>query len=96
MLDAILRCYRQVFDLYHQGYEDAEEANRLMPPIDSRDGLRDLITFQTMRISTPDDRGGEPPFVGLGFACSWDKEHGLYVWWRDGTVEEVGGVETIL
>ena len=96
VLDAILGYYRQVLDNYHRGYEDPEEADRLMPPIDSRDGLRDLITFQTMRISTPDDGRGEPPFIGLGFACSWDEEHGLYVRWRDGAVEEVGGVETIL
>jgi hypothetical protein len=63
-LDAILRYYRQVFDIYHQGYEDAEEANRLMPPIDSRDSLRDLIIFQTMRISAQDDRAANRRSLG--------------------------------
>jgi len=95
VLDAILAYYRQVFDVYHEGYADEDEVNRLMPTIESTEGLRDLITFQTMMISTPLDEA-ESAFVGLGFACSWDEEHGLYVRWRDGQVEEVGFVETIL
>ena len=35
-------------------------------------------------------------FIGPGFACSWEQEHGLYVRWRDGKVGEVGGVERVL
>ena len=95
VLDAILAYYREVFDTYHEAYGDPDEANRLMPPIDSPQELRDLITFQSMVISTPLEEG-ESAFIGLGFACAWDEEHGLYVRWRDGKVEDVGGVETIL
>jgi hypothetical protein len=48
-----------------------------------------------MTISTPLG-DSQSAFVGLGFACSWDEKHGLNIGWRDGKLEEVGGVKAIL
>jgi Domain of unknown function (DUF6985) len=95
ILAAILDYYRSVFESYREAYGDSEEAERLVPQTDSVEGLRDLITFQSMTIDPPDDDDGQPSQIKLGFACSWEQEHGLGVRWRDGKIEEVGTADIL-
>lgn len=91
VLMAIFNYYNQFFDKYHEAWEDEDDANLLMPRIESVDDLRPLMTFQTLRIFRAEETGELS--VGLGFHCSWEQEHGLGVRWRDGKVEDVGTAE---
>ena len=93
--DAILQA---VFDRYPEeqeayGYTD-EEAEELMPDLQSRDQLRTLVSLLSVYILTVAKRG--TAYVSFEFRCRWDVEHGLGAMTHAGRVVEVGGADTAL
>jgi hypothetical protein len=60
----------------------------LIPELDSRDGLRNVIRLEVLSVLDVPEHGHA--LLGFCFLCTWDVEHGLGVLVRDGSVIEIG------
>lgn len=70
----------------------AEEFARLMPPVAMMSGFRELIGLLNIyMLAVAED---EIAYIGFGFGCAWDDEHGLGVLTHGQRVVEVGGEDT--
>jgi hypothetical protein len=88
VLDAIFEAYPEWQDEY--GF-DEEEAEELMPPIESPDQLKQLIGLSTIHILSV-AKGGVA-YVGFELGCTWDDEHGLGVMTHRKRVVKLGGAD---
>lgn len=74
-----------------QGYDDGE-LDDLMPPIDSIEDLKPLISLQSINVHQVTKEG--VPYLGFEFDCVWEEEHGLGVLMNGLRTVEIGGSET--
>lgn len=83
IIDAVFRWYVRRRKQDQDWFEEQD-----CPEIDTADGLRELMTFQGLRVRR--DEFEETALTGFSFACKWDDEHGLGVLVHRGTVLDVG------
>lgn len=89
LLAALLNTYPELQD--YQGYTDDEKLE-FMPDVTSAMGFQPLIGLQDIFIH-PVTKDGMP-YVGFGFGCTWDEEHGLGILMHGTRVVEIGGADT--
>jgi hypothetical protein len=87
--EAIFAAYPGLRESY--GYDD-EEAEKIMPEIDSPEQLRPLIGLSNVHVLTVAKEG--IAYIGFEFGCTWDCEHGLGMMTYRDRVVEVGGADT--
>jgi hypothetical protein len=75
---------------YSYDYDD-EEAEELMPAIDTPDQLKRLLGLSTVNI-LPATKDGVA-YVGFEFGCTWDSEHGLGVMTHRERIVKIGGAD---
>ncbi|HVC92087.1 MAG TPA: ankyrin repeat domain-containing protein [Pirellulales bacterium] len=83
IIDAVFRWYVRRRKQDREWFEEQD-----CPEIDKADWLRDLMTFQALRVRRDEFEG--TALTGFSFACKWDEEHGLGVLVHRGTVLDVG------
>jgi len=83
IIDAVLHWYVRRREQDPEWFEEQD-----CPEIDKADGLRDLMTFQGLRVRRDEFKG--TALTGFSFSCKWDDEHGLGVLVHRGTVLDVG------
>jgi hypothetical protein len=79
----------QVLDCY-----DDDEADLLAPPIATIADLKRLCGIVSINVH-PLARDGVP-FVGIGFGCTWEEEHGAGVLLHGSRALECGGADTAI
>jgi hypothetical protein len=89
ILDALLKEYRSLQEMY--GY-DEEDAAALMPDITDVLQFRKLIGLSAVHLLnvSRDDIA----YVGYEFGCTWDAEHGLGVMTHKDRIIEIGDAST--
>ncbi len=91
ILQSIFAEYAEWQDQY--GY-DEEEAQKYMPDLERPDQLKSLVGLSTVRIFGA--AKGDTAYIGFGFGCTWDDEHGLGAMTHAERVVEVGGADTAI
>jgi hypothetical protein len=92
--DSVLQ---EIFDHYPEWkdeYADAtddEEADEVMPDLESADQLRQLMGLSNVHILRVAKDG--IAYVGFEFGCVWEREHGLGVMTHGDRVVAVGGAD---
>ncbi|PHS09983.1 MAG: hypothetical protein COA78_11665 [Blastopirellula sp.] len=89
VLDAFQPYYSEMRPRYVEFLGD--EVDQLMPPISTRDQLRELIDLRQVHIH-PWMKSGIG-YVGLQFGCTWDLEHGVGVLLHLARVVDIGGAD---
>lgn len=90
---ALLVALRRHYDEWRPRYEDflGEEIERLMPAIKTDTELLPLIELQSVYVHPAESEG--VAYIGMGFRCTWDVEHGLGVILHRDTVVEIEGAD---
>ena len=86
---AILAAYPEIQAGF--GFE-GEDGQELLPDISTTEGLRSLISLQSVNVHQVSHNG--VPYLGFELSCTWDQEHGLGVLMHGTRVVEVGGADT--
>ena len=86
---ALKDVYPQIQGLY--GY-DEEEKSKYMPDIIKPEDFKKLIKPNTIIILDVAKDGMS--YIGFGFDCEWDEEHGLGVMTHGGKIVEIGDADT--
>jgi|GEM_PF-681709 len=89
ILTALLSQYKELQALYD--YEP-EEAQQLMPDVSYLSGFKTLIGLSSVHILEVSKH--DVAYVGYGFGCTWDDEHGLGVMTHQDRIIEIGGIDT--
>jgi hypothetical protein len=86
--EAVLRYYEHVAPSYREQYESREEGLRVVPLVNTVEGIRRTLT-PPYRIYIGDvyPEGEE---LGILFECEWEYEHGVGVLLRHWEIVEVG------
>jgi len=92
MQNALLAALLPRYAALRADYADAIEDERLMPPVRDVEGFRPLIGLHSLYVHQIEKAGR--PYVGFGFGCTWDVEHGLGVLMHGKRVVEIGGADT--
>ena len=88
ILDALLKKYPELQAIYE--YPENEKQD-FMPDVTSIDGFAELLSptgFFVLPVYKDDI-----PYIGFGFHCSWDSEHGLGVMTHKDEVVEIGSAD---
>lgn len=90
---ALLTALRRHYNKWRPRFKDflAEEYERLMPAIKADAELLPLIELYTVYVHPAESDG--MAYVGLGFRCTWDIEHGLGAILHRDTVVELEGAD---
>jgi len=83
IIDAVFRWYVRRRKQDREWFEEQD-----CPEIDKANSLRELMTFQGLRVRRDEFQG--TALTGFSFSCKWDEEHGLGVLVHRGTVLDVG------
>ncbi|GMK44218.1 hypothetical protein PghCCS26_13450 [Paenibacillus glycanilyticus] len=89
IMEAIFKEYLILRESY--GF-DVEEANEIMPEINTTYDLEQFIELSGVHILNVNYV--EIAYIGYEFRCSWDEEHGLGVLTHKDRIVEVGGADT--
>ncbi|MFF2484318.1 DUF6985 domain-containing protein [Paenibacillus sp. NPDC058071] len=100
MDDIISKAEESIFDYYQEVYMDyrdmvgEDEANKIAPVIESKEGLGQLIEPTQLIIRRVRKDGVRR--IGLIFNCTWEIEHGLAVKIEDEEIVETGFQDIVL
>lgn len=72
----------------------SEEQGKVMPDLESPEGLRALIGLHSVNVH-PILKDGIP-YVGFELGCSWDEEHGLGILVHGVRTVRIGGADTAI
>lgn len=89
ILTFLLEQYADLRQAY--GYEP-EEALKFMPDVTDAEGFKRLIGLSTLHIL--EDMKEGLAYVGYGFGCKWDDEHGLGIMTHRETIIDWGGFDS--
>lgn len=89
ILEAVFRQYPAMQESYGYG---PDEQVRFMPDISSPADLKHLLSPSSMNVHQIEKDG--VPYVGYGFGCTWDVEHGLGVLIHGTRCVDLGGSDT--
>ncbi|MBN9382243.1 MAG: hypothetical protein J0H74_15850 [Chitinophagaceae bacterium] len=89
ILTSLLGQYKNLQVLYD--YEP-EEAQQFMPDVLDLSGFRTLIGLSSVHIL--EVSRDDVAYVGYGFGCIWDDEHGLGIMTHQDRIIEIGGIDT--
>lgn len=64
-----------------------------MPPLTSPDQLKDMISLNIIKISWPDKNNSIN--IGFSFACSWEREHGLGLIFKNSEFKQIGDADIL-
>jgi hypothetical protein len=94
VIDSVLQALLKYYIAQRpQGLEFlGSDADRLMPEVETAEDLLPLIDLRQVYIH-PWEREGIA-YVGLGFGCTWDREHGFGVQVHQARVAEIGSADT--
>lgn len=88
----VFECAPRVLDAIGRALDANLEVRAELQGVPARDALGETIRLRSVHIMNP-DRDGQA-YVGYGFSCSWDDEHGLGVMTHRERVVRVGGGDT--
>ena len=93
LLRAVLDRYPEFRHDYFAGYGLPED-EAFLPSVVTEAGLAELMQLRDVNVHpvTKD----AIPYVGYGFACRWDDEHGLGVLMHDLRIVALGGADTAI
>lgn len=93
VISAFLAALRNYYKKWRPRFKDflGDEFERVMPAIKTDAELLPLIELQTIYIHPSESDG--VAYVGLGFWCTWDVEHGLGAILHRDTVVEIEGAD---
>jgi hypothetical protein len=95
--DSLLQAIFAEYPTWQEEYAldfSAEEAEEVMPHIQSPEQLKDLIGLSIVHIHT--DAKDGIAYVGYEFGCNWEEEHGLGAMTHAGRVVDIGGADTAI
>jgi len=92
VLQALYAPYPTLSESYDFLLDSKDTAHRL-PRLETSEGLCPLIRLDDIVIQ-PLPR--LTPYLGLGFSCFWDEEHGLGLMTYGAEIPEIGGEDTAL
>jgi hypothetical protein len=95
--DSLLQAILSRYPTWRKEYEEdygTEEANEVVPPIQSPEQLKNLIGLGIIHIHTVAKDG--VAYVGFELGCNWEEEHGLGVMTHNGRVIDIGSVDFAL
>lgn len=89
ILTALLSQYKELQALYDYA---PEEALQYMPDVSDPAGFKPLIGLSSVYILEVSK--DNVAYVGYGFGCAWDDEHGLGVMTHKDRIVEIGGIDS--
>lgn len=89
ILNELLRQYPGLQENYSYSEEDKID---FMPDVKDIQGFADLLSPTCFYVTSIVKEGY--PYIGFGFSCSWDSEHGLGVMTHKDRIIEIGGTDT--
>jgi hypothetical protein len=87
VLKALLPYYQGLRGVWADSHDSAK-LNEIMPEITD---FKDLINLSQVHVHSW--QKSDFAYVGLGFGCSWDREHALGVMLHQARVVEIGGAD---
>lgn len=89
ILNELLKKYPELQKIYDYSEEDKVD---FMPDLKDIQGFASLLSLNCFYITSiiKDNH----PYIGIGFSCSWDDEHGLGIMTHKNRVIEIGGADT--
>ncbi|WP_426476015.1 DUF6985 domain-containing protein [Chryseobacterium sp. CBSDS_008] len=88
ILNELLKQYPELQQTY--GYQEGDKRD-FMPDINDISGFSDLLSPTCFYVTSVVKDGY--PYIGFGFTCSWDSEHGLGIMTCKDRIVETGGAE---
>jgi len=89
ILSALIDIYPQLQEQYNY---DEDEKSKYMPDIIKQEDFKKIIKPNTITIIDVAKDG--MAYVGFGFDCEWDDEHGLGVMTHSSKIVRIGGADT--
>lgn len=89
ILNELLRQYPGLQENYSYSEEDKID---FMPDVKDIQGFADLLSPTCFYVTSAIKE--DYPYIGFGFSCSWDSEHGLGVMTHKDRIIEIGGADT--
>jgi len=96
LADNVLQALYAWYPTLSKSYDfllDNKDMAHLLPRLEASEGLHPLIRLDYIAVQPLPSL---TPYLGLGFSCSWDEEHGLGLMTYGTEVLEIGGEDTAL
>ena len=88
LLSELLRRYPDLQKTYNYSKKDKQD---FMPDLKGIQGFADLLSPINFYVTAVIKEGY--PYIGFGFSCSWDSEHGLGVMTHKDSIVEIAGAD---